>query len=268
LSLFKNNFPDRYFDVGIAEQHAVTFSAGLAKNGLIPVLAVYSTFFQRAYDQIIHDISLQNLKVIFALDRAGFVGNDGETHQGLFDIPMLLPIPNIKIYSPASGTELDACLKKAVNIEKCSVVIRYPKANSIKYSEYPFKNPELDWEIYNNMSSNLVITYGREIYEVLDAVKNINIDIIKLNLINSFDVELLSKIKEYSKIILVEECYNIGGIGQLLSDVLLKTGYSGEYSTVGVTNSFIKHADQSSSLKDSKLDKQSLSEYFQQVFYK
>ena len=118
--------------------------AVLQKNGFLPVFAVYSTFLQRACDQIIHDVSLQNLKVIFAVDRAGIVGDDGETHQGLFDIPMLLPIPNIVIFSPSTGTELSVMLERAVNSETKSCVIRYPRGNCIEYTDLPFKNAQRD----------------------------------------------------------------------------------------------------------------------------
>ena len=266
LAKFKKAYPERYFDVGIAEQHAVTFSAGLAKNGMLPVFVVYSTFFQRSYDQIIHDISLQNLKVIFALDRAGLVGNDGETHQGLFDIPMLLPIPNIKIFSPATGTELEKTFYRAVYKEPDSVVIRYPKSNCIRYADYPFKSPDNDWEIFDNSSDFLVISYGREIHDVLSALPVKSPDVIKLNLINRFSDELIHKIISYSKIVFVEECYCVGGIGALLADILMTAGYTGVYRKIAVENGFVKHADQLSAKRELNLDSEFLSEYFKEFF--
>lgn len=266
LSAFKNAYPERFFDVGIAEQHAVTFSAGLAKNGMLPVFAVYSTFFQRSYDQIIHDISLQNLKVIFALDRAGLVGNDGETHQGMFDIPMVLPIPNIKIFSPATGTELEKIMHRAVYIEQSAVIIRYPKSNCIKYTDYPFKNADSDWELYDNSSRFAVISYGREIHEVLFSLPVQRPDVIKLNLINRFSDELIDKLLSYSKILFIEECYLIGGVGSLLSDTLIKKGYSGVYDTIGVDNCFIRHSDQSTCLHDLNLSSDFLKDYFKDYF--
>ena len=246
LSVFRQKFPERYFDVGIAEQHAVTFAGGLARNGMIPVFSVYSTFLQRAYDQIIHDVSLQNLKVIFAIDRAGLVGNDGETHQGLFDVPMLLPIPNIKIYSPSNATELEYFLEKAINEEEKSVAIRYPKSNAISYSDYPFKSCA-EWEIFDNFSDTIVASYGVEIHDVLASVTDFRTDVLKLNLINEFSDDLIKRLISYKKIIFVEECYKIGGVGMFLNSVLNEHNYAGFFEIVALNNEFIRHANQNES---------------------
>ena len=126
LAPFAREFPDRFFDVGIAEEHAVTFAAGLAAGGLKPVFAVYSSFLQRAFDQIIHDVCMENLHVVFAIDRAGIVGADGETHQGVFDLSFLRHIPNMTVLSPKNGLELEAMLDYAVNVCKGPVAVRYP----------------------------------------------------------------------------------------------------------------------------------------------
>jgi 1-deoxy-D-xylulose-5-phosphate synthase len=136
LSSFKKEFPDRFFDVGIAEEHAVTFAAGLAAAGMKPLVAVYSTFMQRAVDQVIHDVALQNLPVIFAVDRAGFVGGDGETHQGLFDVSLFRSVPNLSILCPATGRELALMLDWALG-QKGPVLIRYPKAGAIHEETCP-----------------------------------------------------------------------------------------------------------------------------------
>lgn len=258
LSGFKAQFPKRYFDVGIAEQHAVTFAGGLAKNGFLPVFAVYSTFLQRSYDQIIHDISLQNIKMIFAVDRAGIVGDDGETHQGLFDIPMLLPIPNIAIFSPSTGTELQVMLKRCVYDETDTCVLRYPKGNCIEYTDYPFKNPFGNYEIVDKGADCAIISYGHEIIEVLSATTNLNIDIIKLNIINIFGEGFLEKLTKYKSIILAEECYKTGGIGEFLEHKLNSKGFSGKFYNVSIENQFIKHAPPESVRKDFSLDGQSL----------
>ena len=256
---FRRKFPDRYFDVGIAEQHAVTFAGGLAKNGMIPVFSVYSTFLQRSYDQIIHDVSLQNVKLILAIDRAGLVGNDGETHQGLFDIPMLLPIPNIKIYSPSTGTELEQTLTNAINNEKTSVAIRYPKASSISYVEYPFKSND-DWEIVKKHSDSVVVSYGVEVHDVLNAISSVIVDVLKLNLINQFNDALLDTLCEYSKIIFVEECYKIGGVGMLLNYALSERKYSGEFHGIALGNKFFVHANQSESKNDTGISGNTLTD--------
>ena len=127
LQFFGKRFPERFYDVGIAEEHAVTFAGGLASMGQIPVFAVYSTFLQRAYDQLIHDVAIGKLHVVLGVDRAGIVGEDGETHQGLFDVPMLTSIPNTVIYSPSCYEELRLCLKKAIYANKGLVAVRYPR---------------------------------------------------------------------------------------------------------------------------------------------
>lgn len=265
LSGFKSKFPKRYFDVGIAEQHAVTFAGGLAKNGMLPVFAVYSTFLQRSYDQIIHDVSLQKVKVIFAVDRAGIVGNDGETHQGLFDIPMLLPIPNIVILAPSTGSELKAMLKRAVYDELQSCVIRYPRGNCIEYTDLPFKNSASDWEIIDKSSKTAVVSYGREITEAVCAAADLDVDVIKLNVLNSFDNNLISKLLSYNNIIFAEECYRIGGVGMLLQNKLAVNGYKADFHIIAIDNEFIKHAPLKYVRKDFGLDSNSLREYINRI---
>ena len=127
LNQFMESFPKRFFDVGIAEQHAVTFAAGLAKGGVRPVVAVYSTFLQRAYDQMLHDVALQNLHVVFAIDRAGVVGEDGETHQGIYDIAYIKTMPNFTFMAPASPRELEMMLEYAVLEHRGPIAVRYPR---------------------------------------------------------------------------------------------------------------------------------------------
>lgn len=257
LSKFQELYPSRYFDVGIAEQHAVTFASGLSKNGMIPVFAVYFTFLQRSYDQLIHDVSLQNFRMVLAIDRAGIVGEDGETHQGLFDIPMLISIPNIKIFAPSTATELSALLKRAVYVEDKISAVRYPRANSIEYINYPFSKYDCDWEIISKNSKKAIISYGTEIFEVLEAAKEYSIDIIKLNLINFFG-GIIEKLICYETIIFVEECYKIGGIGMLLQSCLYENGYEGKYIIRAIENSYIKHSTQAEAKRDCLIDSKSL----------
>jgi len=259
LLKFKELFPDRFFDVGIAEGHAVTFAAGLAKMGKLPVFAVYSTFFQRSYDQIIHDISLQNLKAVFAIDRSGFVGEDGETHQGLFDIPMLLPIPNIKIFVPTTASELTMFLTRAIEKESFSSIIRYPKDNCISYGEYPFKNTDCDYQLISNGHDTVIVSYGRQMYNVLKAASDLPVDILKLNLVNAFDDELLNMFSHYKKVVFVEECYKIGGVGMLLESRLLGLSFNGKFYHFAIDNDFVKHATQKQMFKQFGLDADSLS---------
>ncbi len=249
LSEFKRIFSDRYFDVGIAESHAVTFAAGLAKMGKIPVFTVYSTFLQRAYDQIIHDVSLQKLKVVFAVDRAGLTGEDGETHQGLYDIPMLLPIPDINVFSPTTAGELELFLKRAIDTEKYSSFVRYPKGNCPEADDYPFLDSDNNWDYIDNNSSMAIVSYGRQILDVVCAVKNKKIDIYKLNLINKFSDEMLEKLSSYKTLVFVEECYKNGGVGSMLECCLFKSGFKGEFIHMAIDNKFVKHATQSEAKK-------------------
>lgn len=260
LSEFKQLFPKRYFDVGIAEQHAVTFAGGLAKNGMLPVFAVYSTFLQRSYDQIIHDVSLQNVKVVFAVDRAGIVGDDGATHQGLFDIPMLLPIPNILIFAPATSAELRALLDRAVNREPVSSVVRYPKGTCIE--SLPFENVAGDWDVLDKKSKTAVVTYGRETLQVVEGLKDTAVDIIKLNLINRFSDGLVEKLLSYDSIDFYEECYKIGGVGALLASKLLSRGYKGKYTVNAFENDYIDHAPVEYVCKANHLDSESIRQKF------
>lgn len=265
LSEFKQRFPKRYFDVGIAEGHAVTFASGLAKMGKIPVFTVYSTFFQRSYDQVIHDISLQNIKVVFAIDRAGFAGEDGETHQGLFDIPMLLPVPDIKIFSPSTADELTLFLNRSIDKEKCSSVIRYPKDICVLSEVYPFKNLDCDYQFISEGFEVVVVSYGREIFEILEATKNMPVDLLKLNLINQYDDKLLKTLLKYKKIIFIEECYKIGGVGMLLKSYLYELSFKGEFIHHAVTNEFLKHSTQKQMKKKYGLSCDSVIELIEKV---
>ena len=190
LNKFAQSFPDRFFDVGIAEQHAVTFAAGLTKGGLRPVFAVYSTFLQRGYDQVLHDVCLQKLPVIFAIDRAGIVGEDGETHQGVFDLSYLSHIPNITIMSPKCTDELKIMLRWAFN-QEYPIAIRYPRGgdnNNVKLS--PIKYMEKGkWEIlYGGLDSSncniALIATGKMVQKavlVRENLKKYNINAYHLN---------------------------------------------------------------------------------------
>ena len=268
LSDFKRLYSDRCFDVGIAESHAVTFAGGLAKNGMLPIFAVYSTFLQRSYDQIIHDISIQNLKVIFAVDRAGVVAEDGQTHQGLFDIPFLIPIPNITIFSPATVKDMQQQFKRAVELEKGAVVIRYPKGECVTSEQLPFLDGSREYECIQKGLKLAVISYGRQILNVYNAVSQLNCDIsiFKLNKINKFSDDLLDKLMVYPKIILFEESYEQGSIGCLIEDVLIKRGYCGSFKHKGITNEYIGAATANEILEHYGLDTNSVKKEIE-IFY-
>ena len=174
LAKFKEKFKSRFFDVGIAEAHAVTFSAGLCAGGLTPVFAVYSSFLQRAYDEIIHDASMQNLKVILAVDRAGFVGEDGEAHQGLFDVSFLNTVPNARIFAPSFFSELEEMMDEIVSCESNHIeVLRYPRGGEL-FKPENYKYNHLPFEFFGDLNSKvLIVTYGRLFSNAFKAMKNL-----------------------------------------------------------------------------------------------
>ncbi|AIN94184.1 1-deoxy-D-xylulose-5-phosphate synthase [Treponema putidum] len=230
LSLFHNKFPERFFDVGIAEAHAVTFAAGLASAGMKPVAAIYSTFLQRAIDQVIHDTSIQNLPVIFAIDRAGPVPADGETHQGLFDIALLRPVPNMTILCPASEKELNLMLSWAL-IQDNPVAIRYPKADCPK--EIPEFSQSIETGrgvlIKNSDKSRILIACTGGMYkEVKEASailahKSLFTDIYNVRFAKPVDEKYFLNItKNYSYILFVEDGMKIGSLSSYLESLVLR----------------------------------------------
>lgn len=249
LTDFGHKFKDRFFDVGIAEEHAVVFAAGLAANGIIPVFAVYSTFLQRAYDQIIHDAALQNLKVVLAIDRAGLVGEDGETHQGIYDVAFLSSIPDITVYSPTTGDELKQDLLSCMYNCDGTAALRYPRGApstlSKKYNELSFE----DYDLFNEkLADILVVTYGRLFFNITNAVDNLNIDginvsILKLNKIIPFNKECIKDVMRYKKIIFYEEGTKSGGICEHFGTELIESGYKGIYKICAIDNKFIKQGN-------------------------
>ncbi len=225
LEKAKSQFPNRVFDVGIAEQHAVTFAGGLAISGVKPIVAIYSTFLQRAYDQIIHDIALQKLNVIFAIDRAGIVGDDGETHQGIFDVSYLNLIPNMTIVAPKDAIELDALLRFAIDGDYGPFAIRYPRGESVNFGhEFADAIEYGKWQVLNESKSPdvCIITYGncvkyamQSLHELKD--KNINPHIVNARFIKPFDNKMFLEILDrFENIVIMEENTYIGSLGQSL----------------------------------------------------
>ncbi|MCL2049017.1 MAG: 1-deoxy-D-xylulose-5-phosphate synthase [Defluviitaleaceae bacterium] len=209
LSLFKKHFPERFFDVGIAEAHAVTFAAGLAKKGMKPVFAVYSSFLQRAYDQILHDVAVQGLPVIFAIDHAGAVGGDGETHQGIFDIPFLSHIPNMTILAPANGKELTAMFDYAL-AQNSPVAIRYPK-------EIATQAPKLlqDGQKIAIVSVGTMHETAKQVLEKIPTAGLYDAGFVK-----PLDKGLLAKLEGYEAVFTIEDGAVTGGFGQQLAMAL------------------------------------------------
>lgn len=266
LKCFSEKYPDRFFDVGIAEEHAVTFASGLAKNGLKPVYAVYSTFFQRCYDQLIHDISLQKLKVIFAVDRAGFVGEDGETHHGVFDVSFLGTVPELKIYSPCCYRSLKADINNVLYADEYSAVVRYPRGapkDNVKKLCYDC----IEYATYGNRENNTVIvTYGRITSEAIDAVdafgqQGKDVMLLSLNQIKPIAEGVFDILKGKKQIFFFEEGMKNGGIGERLGSMLLERGYSGKYSIRAIEDRFAEQASVSELLSAYGLDCKSMIEF-------
>ena len=236
LSEFSRKYKERFFDVGIAEEHAVTFAGGQAKGGLIPVVCIYSTFIQRAVDQMIHDVSLQKSHCVFILDRAGVVPNDGVTHQGLFDIALFRPIPNLELLSPVSAEDLRVCFDYALERD-CPVAIRYPKANC------PEELPDFSQKVKTGkgilLSSEgkavknkyLIVCTGSMYNEVnvackKEEIKKYKTDIYLMRFIKPFNEEyFVSLAREYKGVLFVEDGVKIGGISEHLAGVLAQNKY-------------------------------------------
>ena len=260
LDGFAEKFPDRFFDVGIAEQHAVTFSAGLSAGGMLPVFAVYSTFLQRSYDQIIHDCAMQKLKVVFAIDRAGFVGADGESHHGIFDAAFLNTIPDITVMSPTSFAELNNCFVKALYHTDGPVAVRYPRGVEPELPE-DFVNSFGDFDIYGNENSEIaVVTYGRCFAEVCKAYKElhdkgIDVLVVKLNTIKPINDEAVRKVLNCKRVYFFEEGQRFGGIGETYCDKLYKHSFEGSVKIIAVNGTFPMQNSVSGLMKQYMLDK-------------
>ncbi len=255
LSDFAKKYPDRFFDVGIAEQHAVTFAAGLSKGGAVPFFAVYSSFLQRGYDQVIHDAAIANLPIKLLVDRAGIVGEDGESHQGVFDVAFLTAIPNVNIYSPCYYRELENLIEKtAEDNELC--VIRYPRGCENNNFEGEISG---DFTRISKGGKKAIVTYGRIFSNAVEATKeNSDIDIIKLNKIFPISDEVIDLLKEYNEIHFFEEGVKSGGVGEHIGCRLNEIGFTEKYSVHAIEGGFVAADDVSSVLKTYGLDTDSM----------
>jgi len=259
---FAKEFPERFFDVGIAECHAGCFAAGLASEGQKPYLTIYSTFLQRAYDALIHDIALQDLSVVVCMDRAGLVGNDGPTHHGMFDIAYLSAVPNFTLCAPKDGNELRSMLHwTADNDFPGSIAVRYPRDNVPTEMLKDVQPIEWGtWEMLTPDSEVAILTFGPMIYESLKARESlmqngIEITIVNARFIKPFDYNMLNKIRNnYKTIITVEEAQLRGGFGEWVGSYLLQSGWSGKFKTLGVEDRFITHGDREQLLAEVGLD--------------
>lgn len=259
LQTFSETYPERFFDVGIAEQHATTFAAGLARGGMLPVVAVYSTFLQRAYDQIVHDCAMQQLKIIFAVDRAGFVGADGESHHGLFDAAFLNSVPDITVLAPTTFAELDHCLYLALYQIDGSVAVRYPRGMEPALPDDFVASGEA-WDLYGNETAQVaIVTFGRCFSEAVQALqilkeKGIPALIIKLNMIKPVPNDAVRRACACKHVFFFEEGQRFGGIGETFADKLLKYDFLGTYRLTGVEGEFSMQNSVSGLLHTYRLD--------------
>lgn len=266
LKHFSQEFPNRFFDVGIAEQHAVTFSSGLARNGMVPVFAVYSTFLQRSYDQLIHDVAMQGLKVIFCIDRAGFVGEDGESHQGVFDTAYLMSVPDLTVFAPASYDELSSMLYQAVYKEQKAVAIRYPRGTQPDLpDDYSYEKD--NYFVYGDAQKDVcIVTYGRIFSQCVQAADECdNAFVIKLNKIKPIDESVTEYLQNCSHILFYEEGIRTGGVGEIFACVLEEKGINARFEHICINDEFIKQASVESQMKKYKMDKQSIAEHLNQI---
>jgi len=248
LDDFAKEFPERFYDVGIAEEHAVTFAAGLAVNGLRPICAIYSTFLQRAYDQIIHDVALQNLPVIFCMDRAGFVGDDGPTHHGILDIAYMRTIPNMTIMVPKDENEMQHMMYTA-SIHNSPSSIRYPRGCGlgVKFDKNFKKLPIGKAEVLKQGKDLAIIGAGPIIYEALEVAKESkkSVTVINARFVKPLDEKLvLQTAKKTKKIITIEEGTIKGGLGSAVLELLEEKNVKAKVKILGIPDKFIEQANQ------------------------
>ncbi len=257
LQNFAAKYKSRFFDVGIAEQHAVTFAAGLASGGMIPYFAVYSTFLQRGYDQVLHDAAIANVPIKLLVDRAGIVGDDGESHQGVFDVAYLSTIPNVNIYSPCYYSELKNLIIDTADKKELSV-IRYPRGVENNNFDGEISG---DYTVLGNNGEKAIVTYGRIFASAVEAQKSLaNTNVIKLNKVYPIAEEIVDLLLKYKEIYFFEEGILSGGIAEHIGSRLLQNGYDGKYTINAIGNEFVGASTIPSALKKYKLDSLSMIE--------
>lgn len=267
LDIFQNTHPKRFYDVGIAEQHAVTFAAGMAAKGFKPFCAIYSTFLQRAYDQLIHDVALQKLPVVFAIDRAGLVGEDGPTHHGSFDLSYLQPVPNMVVMAPKDEQELRDMIYTASLYEDGPVAVRYPRGTCAGLNiDAAFNRVEIGkGEIIRDGTSLAILAIGTMVETALDASRLLeqeNIDALVANMrfLKPLDKAMVHAIAErHEKIVVIEENSTIGGLGSAVNDYLRKEGLSNSVLTLGLPDEFVIHGNMNDLYRLLELDAENVS---------
>jgi 1-deoxy-D-xylulose-5-phosphate synthase len=258
---FEREFPGRYFDVGIAEQHAVTFAAGMACEGLRPVVAIYSTFLQRGYDQLIHDVAIQNLPVAFALDRGGLVGADGATHHGAFDLSYLRCIPNMVVMAPADENECRAMLTTAVRHDGPAAV-RYPRGAGVGVAierdlmSLPIGKGEVRRESSCPPGARIaILAFGAMLHPALAAAGPLDATVANMRFVKPLDRELIERLaRTHDALVTVEENAAMGGAGSGCAEVLAETGIEVPLLLLGLPDRFVDHGDTQQLLASVGLD--------------
>ena len=256
---FSKTYKDRFFDVGIAEEHAITFASGMAVGGMLPVFAVYSSFLQRGYDQIIHDAAMQWAHIVIGVDRAGIVGEDGETHQGVFDVTMLNAIPGVSILSPCYYDGLKASLSTALYDIEGVVAVRYPRGSE-GFRPDAYTEESVNYDIVGDRNAAvLLVTYGRLFSEAAKAAEKlkkdgVNVCILKLCRVKPLDPEAIDFALGFQKICFFEEGMRSGSISETMRRMLSERGYTGSYKSRAVCDKYIHHASISATLSHLGLD--------------
>lgn len=259
LKRFSEEYKDRFFDVGIAEEHAIPYALGLSKGGMLPVFVVYSTFLQRCFDQLMHDCALQNVKMIIAVDRAGIVGDDGETHNGIYDTSFFNGIPNITVFSPSYYSELNKDFVAALYHVDGPVAVRYPRGGEAE-PPYDFEATGNDFDIYGNPDAeNAIVTYGRLFWNAVKAARilendGINVKIIKLNKIIPLPCRAVLECNKLKRVHFFEESVMSGSIGEKFGSELCENGFKGEFSLKAFPDCFVKQGDANDILAQYGLD--------------
>jgi len=260
LVRFSQEYPERYFDVGIAEQHAVTFAAGLACEGMKPVVAIYSTFLQRAYDQLIHDVALQNLPVVFAIDRAGIVGADGATHLGAFDLSYLRCLPNMTVMAPADENECRQLLYTAFTLDTPTAV-RYPRgtgpgvAVAAVMTALPVGKGEVRRTTSRRTNRIAILAFGSMVQAALGAAEELDATVANMRFVKPLDVDLVSRLAlEHDALVTIEENVVAGGAGSAVGEALAAHGILIPLLQLGLPDAFVDHGDPARLLADCGLD--------------
>lgn len=258
---FSQRFPEQYFDVAIAEQHAVTFATGLAIGGYKPVVAIYSTFLQRAYDQLIHDVAIQNLSVLFAIDRAGIVGADGPTHQGAFDLSFMRCIPNMIIMTPSDENECRQMLYTGYQCGKPAAV-RYPRGNAIGVELTPLEMlPIGKSRLIREGQKIAILNFGTLLPSALEAAEKLNATVVDMRFVKPIDIEMINVLAQtHDYLVTLEENAIQGGAGSAVAEVLNSSGKSTALLQLGLPDYFIPQATQQEALKDLGLDSKGIEE--------